>query len=60
MDNNGKVSSPHEGVNRVPGVGLEWYVRLDEETWNELNDYAEKSQAVTLGSASARLLDSVD
>ena len=59
VDGNSKVSSPTEGVNRIPGVGLEYYVRLDEATWNELNDYAEKTDAVTLGSAIARLLDSV-
>jgi hypothetical protein len=57
VNSNGHVSSPNEGINHVPGVGVEWYVRLDEETWHKLNEYAEKTESVTLGSAVARLLD---
>ncbi len=58
VDSNGHVTSPHEGINHVPGVGLEWYVRLDEETWNKLNQYAQQVGTATLGSAVARLLES--
>ena len=57
VDSNGKVASPNEGINHVRGVGLEWYVRLDEETWHKLNDYAQKVGTATLGSAIARLLE---
>lgn len=38
VDKNGKVSSPSEGINHVSGVGIEWYVRLDEPTWHKLNE----------------------
>ena len=58
VDKNGKVSAPSEGPNRIPGMGLEWYVRLDEETWNKLNQYAQKVGTATLGSAVAQLLES--
>ena len=58
VDKNSKVSTPAEGVNYVPGVGIEWYVRVDEETWNKLNKYAEKIGTATLGSAINLLLDS--
>ncbi len=60
LDKNGKVSTPSEGVNYVPGVGIEWYIRVDEETWNKLNRYAEKIGTATLGSAINLLLESVD
>ncbi len=58
VDKNGKVTSPNEGINYVRGVGLEWYVRLDEETWNKLNQYAQQVGTATLGSAVAQLLES--
>ena len=57
VDSNGKVTSPYEGINHVRGVGLEWYVRLDEETWHKLNNYAQRMGTATLGSAIARLLE---
>lgn len=56
VDKNGKVSSPSEGINHVSGVGIEWYVRLDEPTWHKLNEYAEKTGTATLNGAIARLL----
>ena len=55
---NGKVTSPNEGINYTQGIGNEWYVRLDEETWNKLNQYAQKVGTATLGGALARLLES--
>ncbi len=58
VDKNNKVTASSEGVNYVQGVGLEWYVRVDEATWNKLNKYAQKIGTATLGSAIARLLES--
>ena len=58
VDKNGKVSAPYEGVNYVQGVGVEWYVRVDEETWQKLDRYAKKIGTATLGNAIARLLES--
>ena len=58
VDKNGKVSAPYEGVNYVQGVGVEWYVRVDEETWQKLDRYAKKIGTTTLGGAISRLLES--
>ena len=58
VDKDGKVSSPSEGINYVPGVGVEWYVRVDEETWHKLDQYAKRIGTATLGNAIARLLES--
>ncbi len=57
VDKNGQVSTPSEGINYVPGVGVEWYVRVDEETWNKLDRYAKQTGTATLGGAIARLLE---
>jgi hypothetical protein len=57
VDKNGKVTQPKEGINYVPGVGVEWYVRVDDRTWNKLNQYAERVGTATLGGAIARLLE---
>ena len=57
VDSNGQVTSPNEGINYVQGVGLEWYVRLDEETWNKLNQYALQTGTATLCGAVASLLE---
>lgn len=45
-----------EGINYVRGVGVEWYVRVDEETWHQLKIYAEKVGTATLSGAIGRLL----
>ncbi len=58
VDKNSKVSASSEGVNYVQGVGIEWYVRVDEETWIKLNRYAEKIGTATLGGAIKLLLES--
>ena len=58
VDKNGKVSPPYEGFNYVQGVGVEWYVRVDEETWQKLDRYAKEIGTATLGGAIARLLES--
>ena len=58
VDKNNKVTAFSEGVNYVQGVRLEWYVRVDEVTWKNLNKYAQKIGTATLGSAIARLLKS--
>ncbi|MGK7898704.1 MAG: hypothetical protein AB4372_35095 [Xenococcus sp. (in: cyanobacteria)] len=57
VDKNGQVSTPSEGINYVRGVGVEWYVRVDEETWNKLDRYAKQTGTATLGAAIARLLE---
>ena len=46
--------TPHFFLDRL----LEWYVRVDEVTWKNLNKYAQKIGTATLGSAIARLLKS--
>lgn len=56
--NDGKEAKTTEGVNYVPGIGIEWYVRVDEETWNKLNKYAETIGTATLAGAINRLLES--
>ena len=28
---NGKISTPSEGINYIQGMGVEWYVRVDED-----------------------------
>ena len=58
VDKNGKVSQPIEGPNYTPGSGIEWYVRVDEETWRKLDRYAKKVGTATMGNAIARLLES--
>ena len=58
VNSNGKVATPSEGINYVPGIGVEWYVRVDEETWKKLDQYAKTVGTVTLGSAISRLLES--
>lgn len=72
VDGNGHATSPRatqgsetssdhapflEGINHVRGVGVEWYVRLDEETWHKLDQYAQQEGIATLGGAIRRLLD---
>ena len=58
VDKNGKVSTPSEGINYIQGMGVEWYVRVDEETWKKLDRYAKKIGTATLDSAISRLLES--
>ncbi|MEM9274628.1 MAG: hypothetical protein AAGA80_16945 [Cyanobacteria bacterium P01_F01_bin.143] len=60
VDKNGKVSQPIEGPNYTPGSGIEWYVRVDEETWRRLDRYAKKVGTATMGNAIALLLESED
>ena len=58
VDKNGKISTPSEGINYIQGMGVEWYARVDEETWKKLDRYAKKIGTATLGSAISRLLES--
>ncbi len=58
VDKNGKISTPSEGINYIQGMGVEWYVRVDEETWKKLDRYAKKIGTATLGIAISRLLES--
>ena len=48
-----------EGVNYLPGMGCEFYVRLSQETWNRLNKYAEYVGTASLNGAVTRLLSEV-
>ena len=48
-----------EGVNYKQGIGCEFYVRLNQETWNKLNEYAEYVGTASLNGAVARLLSEV-
>ena len=48
-----------EGINYQPGLGCEYYVRLEAETWERLCQYQQQEGTVTLGGAIARLLDRV-
>jgi hypothetical protein len=47
---------PNEGINYRPGLGCEWYVRVEEETWNQLLKYQAKEGTATLNGAIKRLL----
>ncbi len=45
-----------EGVNYKQGMGCEFYVRLSQETWDKLNEYAEYIGTASLNGAVTRLL----
>ncbi len=45
-----------EGPNRIPGMGLEWYVKVDEETFLALQKIKEEDGAPTIGAVVKRLL----
>ncbi len=45
-----------EGLNRIPGMGLEWYVKVDEETFLALQKIKEEDGAPTIGAVVKRLL----
>lgn len=47
-----------KGIKNVPGVGIEWYVRVDRATWKKLDFYARKIDMVSFGGATAKLLES--
>jgi hypothetical protein len=51
---------PPEGIAYTVGVGLEYNVRLSQETWDRLNAYAAKEKTASLSGAIARLLDRLD
>lgn len=51
---------PPEGIAYTVGVGLEYNVRLSQETWERLNAYAAKEGTASLSGAIARLLDRLD
>lgn len=60
VDSNGSVTTPAEGPNRIPGAGLDWYVRVDEETFKALDTHARENGIPTLGLAVKRLLERVE
>ena len=57
VESNGSVRTPIEGPNRIPGAGLDWYVRVDEATFKALDNYARENGIPTLGLAIMRLLE---
>ena len=57
VESNGSVRTPVESPNRIPGAGLDWYVRLDEATFKTLDAYAKENGIPTLGLAVKRLLE---
>ena len=56
---NGNHKQVEEGVNYVQGMGCEFYVRLSQETWKKLNEYAEYVGTASLNGAVTRLLNEV-
>jgi hypothetical protein len=46
-------------VNYTAGIGVEYRVRLDEETYNRLQAYQDKIGSATKNGAVARLLDAI-
>ncbi len=47
---------PPEGLAYTQGIGIEYNVRLSQETWEKLNKYAQHVGTATLDGAIARLL----
>lgn len=50
---------PSPGIAYKAGIGLEYNVRLSQETWDKLNEYAVNEGTASLDGAIARLLDFV-
>ena len=48
VESNGTVKSPVEGPNRIPGMGLDWYIKVDEDTFKALDIYAREKGIPTL------------
>lgn len=59
VESNGSVTTTVEGPNRIPGAGLDWYVRVDEATFKALDSYKRENGIPTLGLAVQRLLANV-
>jgi hypothetical protein len=49
-----------EGLNYEAGLGCEWNVKVEQSTYERLNDYQIKNSFPTLNSAIVSLLESVD
>ncbi len=60
VDGNGNVTTPREGCNRIAGAGLDWYIRVDEETFKRLDGFAALNGIPTLGLAVRRLLEGLE
>jgi hypothetical protein len=54
-----ELPNPGIGIAYKAGIGLEYNVRLSQETWNKLNSYAVNEGTASLDGAIARLLDLV-
>ncbi len=54
-----KIEPSFREVNYTAGVGVEYMVRLDEETYNRLQTYQDKIGSATKNGAIVRLLDAI-
>ena len=54
-----KVEATFKEVNYTAGMGLEYTVKLDEETYYRLQAYQDKIKTATKSGAIARLLDAI-
>ena len=58
-ETNKNVEASFSEVNYTAGIGVEYTVRLDEETYYRLHDYQDKIKTATKSGAIARLLDAI-
>jgi hypothetical protein len=49
--------NPKEGLNYRPGFGYQWYIRVEQSTWEKLLEYQTHFDTFTLDGAIKRLLD---
>ncbi len=56
---NNKIEPTFREVNYTAGMGVEYKVKLDEETYNRLQKYQDKIGSATKSGAIARLLDAI-
>jgi hypothetical protein len=52
-----KQVSRREGINYQPGLGCEYYVRVQQSTWEQLKQYQESIGMATPDGAILRLLE---
>ena len=58
-ETNKKIEPTFREVNYTAGMGVEYTVRLDEETYKRLQTYQDKIGSATKSGAIARLLDAI-
>jgi hypothetical protein len=49
-----------EGINYRPGLGCEWYVKVEQSTWERLREYQKSVGCLTPDAVINRLLDEVE